>query len=284
VDVYHRGQVFFRSKTMSALIGPDGYAGYDLLAWALKAGDAFQIQVIAWFEYGLMAEPNSVFGQWASAHGWTLGALHNVSWLDPRQPQVLGFLAGILADAWIGYSTLGLAAVQLDDHFASPAALPLSPNVTMVTVHDMNEAMRTVSLALQSLTCPFRCAKLTLSPAPLDFALTQYHVNWTVWLQQGWVSAVVPQLYRTTLGSFQAALNATMDVLLTTGVCSLMHAVGIRVDGSGPATNWSDVVGMWRTVRTQTADATGVSVWFAHGIAELYPTQFRCLWMDSGCS
>jgi len=52
-------------------------------------------------------------------------------------------------------------------------------------------------------------------------------------------------------------------------------AAGIRVDGSGAPTPWTDVNNM---IWYSNINSRGCVVWYAHGIIELYPDHFEHVW------
>ena len=97
------------------------------MQWALDAGKFFDIEIYAWFEYGLMTSYGSInneFAHYAQEKGWILGQYNNAFfWMDPEKIEVLQFLAGIMKDAIVNYGPKGLRGVQLDDHFATPIGL-----------------------------------------------------------------------------------------------------------------------------------------------------------------
>jgi uncharacterized lipoprotein YddW (UPF0748 family) len=105
--------------------------------WALVAGEELNIEVFAWFEYGLMSSygvMNNAFALYAEQQGWHLGQSSGFFWLDPTITDVLTFMAGIMNDALSLYTSHGLLGVQLDDHFSTPTKLGRHAS-------DMNSAM-----------------------------------------------------------------------------------------------------------------------------------------------
>ena len=141
---------------------------------------------------------------------------------------------------------------------------------------------------------------LSLSPSTLDQALNTYNVDWNRWGELNYFDEVIPQLYRTSFASFQDAFEQTVSG--TSAATQLRwSACGLRVDGSGDPTQWDDVSLMIKYCNTGGGSSSafdtgesaaagsereggyevhplGVSIWYAHGILELYPEEFKALW------
>ena len=53
VDVWNNGVTYFNSSTMREIAGGSS-VGQDVLLWTLTAANELGIEVVAWFEYGIM--------------------------------------------------------------------------------------------------------------------------------------------------------------------------------------------------------------------------------------
>lgn len=266
VDVWNQGKIYFLSPTMQSVIGSSGI-GADYLAWTLAAGNSLGLEVYAWFEYGLMCsygEINNDFAHYAQANKWIIGQESGFYWLDPRNADVLSFTRGIMMDAISGYTSLGLKGVQWDDHFGTPVSLGR-------TISDMDNAMKYMSDAVKSSTTK---SIMSLSPSTLSTSKGTYNVDWNKWGDLNYYDEVIPQIYRTTYDSFKSEFDYTLSVA-SSATLKKWTAAGIRVDGSGSPTPWSDVNNM---IWYSNAKGRGASVWYAHGILELYPSQFQNIW------
>lgn len=271
VDVWNQGKVYFESATMNALLpSGTGFSGKDTLSWALDAAKSLggDLEVHAWFEYGLIAAYGSInndFARKATDNQWILGQEGaGFIYMDPENQDVLNFLVGIFSDCWETYSKNGLRSIQLDDHFSSPVSLGR-------TTQSMTSAMEYVRKGLSKIG-----ATLSLSPSTLDQALNTYNVDWNQWGTLQLFDNVTPQLYRSDFHSFRKAFDDTCDgVSNETKV--LWKASGIRVDGSGAPTPWDDVQ---QSIEYAARKDNGACIWYAHGILELYPTQFQALWTE----
>lgn len=286
VDVWNQGTVYFKSPTMSALMAGQNCSsncggGDDHLRWAVDAGRELGVEVFAWFEYGLMAAYGSInndFARYADKNGWILGNYNNFLWLDPASDDVVSFLSGLLQDAALGYGIEagGLRGVQLDDHFAAPTAL------TGSDLNVMDEAMKSIREDWNAATGE-QGMQLSLSPNPLDTSVASYNVDWNQWAAWGLYDEVVPQLYRTSFTSFKAVYDGTVAATCPQAQAK-WAACGVRVDGSGAPTPWTDVqamIGYCSAAAGQLSGGRGTAVWYAHGVLDLYATEFSELWSAS---
>jgi len=227
VDVWNQGRTYFNSPAMLKLVGQGGIAT-DQLSWEVKYAKQNGLQVYAWFEYGLMAaylEVNNDFARKAQSLGWISGNAYNFVWLKPI-PDVINFLADIMLDSIRNYKIDG---VQLDDHFAWPTSLAgNNPN-------SMTTAMQTIFNRIRAVSS----LPISLSPNTITEALSKYNVDWVKWGNMGIYSEVAPQLYRSDYASFQKELDYTLK-----NTPSSLHTymlAGLRCNGSGPNTPWSEL-------------------------------------------
>jgi uncharacterized lipoprotein YddW (UPF0748 family) len=183
VDVWNNGVAYFNSPTLKSFAGDDSVLGNDVLAWTLAAAALLNVQVLAWFEYGLMASYGDLSNKFASvadSRGLILGQADNFFWLDGRKAEVQQLLLGMLVDAQAGYGSSGLMGVQLDDHFAFPVALGGS-------AADMTSIMQTIHNGFHA---RFPSSLFSLSPATVDMALQKYAVDWVSWMNADYFSEV----------------------------------------------------------------------------------------------
>lgn len=263
LDVWNQGKVYFNSSTMANLVGTAGL-GTDQLSWGVANARQNGLQVFAWFEYGFMSaygSPDNAFAQYAQQQGWQLGTTSNgFVWLDASNPSVVNFLGNIMADAVNNYN---LDGVQLDDHFAYPVELAGSNTGVMTTAA---EGVRKIVRGVSS-------ASLSLAPNPYSTSVNSFNVDWVKWADLGLFSEYAPQLYTSTFSSFQTDLSETLSAAPSSLDQYLI--IGLRCDGSGGSTSWDDLSQM---ISTTASNNLGVSIWYANGILNTYPSQFQTVW------
>jgi len=266
VDVWNQGTVYFNSSTMASLLGQGSAAqGRDLLRWTLEAAAGLDMEVIAWFEYGLTCsyqDLSNVFAAAVNKKGWVLGLHNSFYWMDPANPEVEAFLNGIIHDAIVGYSELGLKGVQLDDHFGTPVELgrtQASMNALMLSIHNNVQAAGSF---------------FSLSPNTLNVSNDTYNVDWNSWGSNKWYDEVIPQLYCLDYNTFASVFDDTWTSISSV-TRSLFIASGVRIDGTGAPTPYDDVNKM---IQLSKSFDVGTSIWYSHGILEIYPTEFGIVW------
>uniref|UniRef100_A0A7S3ALU9 Uncharacterized protein n=1 Tax=Haptolina ericina TaxID=156174 RepID=A0A7S3ALU9_9EUKA len=113
---------------------------------------------------------------------------------------------------------------------------------------------------------------MSLSPAPAAFALDHFRVDWLGWARDGLFTEFVPQLYTPSSATFGQELREAMSAMPPN---STNLIAGVRVDGSGDPTAWTEVS---RMLDLAAASDVGVAVWYADGILNLYPHEFQERW------
>jgi uncharacterized lipoprotein YddW (UPF0748 family) len=230
------------------------------------------MEVVAWFEYGLMAAYASVssnqFALEAQSRGWLLGQYNNYYWMNASMMDVQEWFISVLHDALDLYVPLGLRGIQLDDHFGYPVSLGGSTTV-------MNSFMHRVHTMVELFRVRHRnTLLLSLSPSILSMSLGTYSVDWDLWGEHKLYDEVIPQLYRSDINSYTSIFQETIASISAT-TKSLFTASGIRVDGSGSSTPESDVSEMMQYTNDY---GIGNCIWYARGILETYPNAFPMEW------
>ncbi|XP_070539376.1 uncharacterized protein [Ptychodera flava] len=258
VSVWHNGLVYFNSPTMTNLIGSAGFAR-DSLQWAVDEAKKNGMEIYAWYEYGLMASwggPDAnAFSRYARDNGWVRGEARGWTWLIASHTDVLYFMSDIINDAINNYP--GLDGVQLDDHFAQPSEFGyLRGTMTTAAEHVLKNVPQ---------------GMVSLSPSPMDWSRDNNNVDWEQWYKDdiGFFE-YVPQLYYTTYSAFSSELTKTINRLGKDWLLS-----GIRVNGSGAPTAWSEVVQMLDRCH---AEGIAYSIWYSEGVLDTYPSQFKNYW------
>lgn len=254
VDVWNQGTVYFNSPTMQGF-SPSSQ-GRDILSWAVSAGRSTNIEVYAWFEYGLMASYgslNNAFAQQAQQKGWILGQYNNFYYMDPTSGAT-EFLGRLMNDA--GAYGVG---VQLDDHFACPTTFSVCSTEVML------QAAKTVFSASS--------ARHSLAPMPYPDCVRDYAADWKQWLEYGYFGETIPQFYYTSASTFENSVDYNVQEIGYT-IADKMSC-GIRVNGSGSPTAWNEVEGM---LNYADQNGYGSVIWYADGIIGVYPNQFKQYW------
>ncbi|MBD0335616.1 MAG: glycoside hydrolase family 10 protein [Cyanobacteria bacterium Co-bin13] len=206
----------------------------DLLQELVGLARTRNLSVIPWFEFSFMAPANSPLAQrhpdWLTqkrgsspqAKLYQEGR-HTRVWLSPFHPQVQQFILDLVAELMANYDVDGL---QLDDHFGLPVEFGYDPYT--VALYQREHGGRTPPANPQDpewmrwradkisrfLERVFRVVKthrpnavISVSPNPARFAYSRYLQDWPRWEQEGYVEELIVQVYRDSLGSFNAVLQ-----------------------------------------------------------------------------
>ncbi len=130
VDVQYQGATIYPSAVMAAAGGPEQraeFSGRDPLQEAIEIGHRFGLEVVAWFEYGLMAHTHpsdsTDRGPLLAAHPSWVAIRRNGSsvvanengyfhWLDPAHPEVVSFMEELFAE--VAARCPGLDGIETD--------------------------------------------------------------------------------------------------------------------------------------------------------------------------
>jgi autotransporter-associated beta strand protein len=299
VESFKAGYTNFTSPTLSAFTGSPSLnpslAGRTLLNETRTAAANAGLVHGAWFEYGLMAEYGSPSNPLAvkcrdatwtvgttSGTGWLLqdsagdytNSSNNFVWMNPLVPEVRNLIKGIVVDA---INQFDLQIVQFDDHLAWPVQFGFDDYTKAVYKQETNRNLPTNYLdsnfrtwrqgktqaLFEEIAAAAKAAKpsviVSLSPSTASFSSSNYCADWTKWL--GSTDEVLPQVYRSTYGSFATDWAAQITA---SGTFRPELAAGLRLLGTGSATPWADL--QQQLDRTRTDGALGHSIWYSEGV------------------
>ena len=275
LDVWNNGKIYFNSTTMNNIL-PDG-SGYsfDALSKYIPMASKYNIKVIAWFEYGLMTSyggVNNAFAVYAQKNNWLLGEFNNFYWLNPSNNDVISFLVGILSDAINNYPHL--YGIQLDDHYACPSGFSICNR------NLMNSITNDITTQLDNMNSG---KILSLSPSTYSYSYNTLNIDYIHFMKEQYFTDYVPQLYYSSYSTFETNLQDLINTMyndLGSSFAQFIYnnelEIGIRVDGSGGTTTWTNVNNM--IYYTQNTKHLGAVIWYCDGILNLYYSQFKNIW------
>jgi len=227
-NVWSRGTTFHRSsfapmEPALAKANPD----LDPICRFTDAAHRRGMQVIPWFEYGLMEPADAEVVQrqpeWLlqKRDGSTTMELHGkpMVWLNPAHPGVRRRFIGLVSEL---VRRCGLDGIQLDDHFAWPVAFgydatsrELYRSETGREPPDDHTDRAWMRWRRQQLTGLLRELRRTLprptvislSPGPFRSAYNLWLQDWELWALGGLIDDLVVQNYAYSLAGFAKDLN-----------------------------------------------------------------------------
>jgi hypothetical protein len=232
----------------------------------------------------MITQQSAINGQ--TVQGWLLqdqqgrygNASNGFAWMNPAVPQVRQLLINLTLEAVRRYDIDG---VQLDDRLAWPREFGWDATTAAyyfaetgrnlpTNVSDANFRSWRQSKVRLFATELYNALKgedpnllVSVSPSVIGFSDTQYNAAWGEWVSSGLFDEYVPQVYRSTIASFQSELPANVAPFVSADREDDM-VVGIRFNGSGGNTPLADVQQMITTVRnTAGGMLSGHSIWYS---------------------
>lgn len=240
-NVWSRGYTFHRSRFAPiepALLKAGG--NLDPICRLTHAAHRRGMQVIPWFEYGLM-EPGDAdvvrrHPDWVlqRSDGSALFAMHGANlqtsplrdlrvWLNPAHPGVRARFIGLIAEI---VQRCAVDGIQLDDHFAWPVELGYDPFTRDLyrsqtgreppsdptdrswmrwRRQQLTGLLRELRGELNRVAA--RRTVISLSPGPFRFAYNQWLQDWELWALGQLIDDLVVQNYAYSLQGFAKDLN-----------------------------------------------------------------------------
>ncbi|MEM1444791.1 MAG: family 10 glycosylhydrolase [Planctomycetota bacterium] len=303
IESWKAGSPQFVSESWDNLTGFTS-ANQRVLERAVIHAHRQGMATVAWFEYGFAVEfagsgATRVFtslGREAERRGWMLEDINGqyansadgFAWMNPALPEVRQFLVDLVVDA---VRDQDLDGIQFDDRLAWPTTLGydattqaivrdrLGFNASVTSSAYRNElaVLRNESLDLfvDELHTAVRAVDpdvwIGLAPSVNGFSQANYTADWPKWVAQGYFDEVVPQVYRPTIGSFNASLPSNVSPFTSTnreddGV------MGLRFNGSGSDTPLSDLLSMITSTRNAAnGELGGHSIWYSDNVVDFAP-------------
>ena len=231
-NVWSRGTTFHRSRwaTMEPALRQSG-AQHDPICTLTQAAHRRGLQVIPWFEYGLMepadAEVVQQHPEWVlqKRDGSSTVLMHGkpMVWLNPAHPGVQQRLLGLIGEI---VQRCKVDGIQLDDHFAWPVELGYDPFTRALYQQEtgreppdnhtdrawMTWRRHKLTALLRQLRTTLRSnglgsAYVSLSPGPFRFAYNVWLQDWEIWALGHLIDELVVQNYAYSVKGFERDLQ-----------------------------------------------------------------------------
>ena len=207
-----------------------GLQGQDVIGELIQAGRRRGLVVLPWFEFGLMAPPDSEIAKqhrsWLTQKrdgGLTsISAAGEVVWLNPFRPEVQQLITDLVLEV---VSQYGAEGIQFDDHMSLPREFGYDPFTVELYRKDTGKAPPAnpddpawvkwradrLTAFMQRLSQAIRAARpgaiISISPNYYDFAYKLQLQDWRRWVQTGIADELLIQIYRPDLASYLPQLS-----------------------------------------------------------------------------
>lgn len=269
--VWQRGFTLYESAIAQSFIGssviPDrNFENRDMVAEVITEAKSHNFRVIPWFEYGLMAPPNSPLAQkhqnllTLDSRGEQIRLKSHDSnkpdaqvWLNPCQLDVQKFIVDLIAEFVRKYPEID--GIQLDDHFGFPVELGYDPFTQNLYKQEnsgikapqnhtdtwIDWASSKVTQLLKQVSDAVKSEQpnclVSISPNPQGFSKKYYLADWKLWVQEGLASEIVLQVYRSNLLAFaneiskQEVIEACQHIPVSIGILAGVktHSVDLNL-------------------------------------------------------
>lgn len=318
IEALKAGYSQFPSATLQAFTGWNRHPNLgpvrDLIDETVIQAHRNNMAAVAWFEYGFAASfagANTTFASGplanaANQRGWLLkdqnGQFTNsqtsFQWMNPAVPEVRQLLIDVVVEAVTQYD---LDGIQFDDRLAWPTTLGYD-STTRAIVNQRagfnvpvgsstynnwlgivrNEALDAFVAELHSaVRAVDPDVWIGLAPSVNGFSQQNLTADWPKWVQQGYFDEVVPQVYRSSLSSFNASLPSNVSPFTSTNREDLA-VMGLRFNGSGSDTPLNDVLGMIQATRNAAnGELAGHSIWYSDNVVD-FAAQLEAFYDASG--
>jgi uncharacterized lipoprotein YddW (UPF0748 family) len=295
-NVWSRGTTFHPSRwaPMEPTLARTN-PGLDPICRLTTAAHRRGMQVVPWFEYGLMepgdAEVVRRHPEWVlqRSDGSALYAMHGASlqtsplrdlrvWLNPAHPGVRARFIGLITEI---VQRCGADGIQLDDHFAWPVELGYDdytrnlyraetgrePPADHTDRFWMRWRRQQLTGLLRELRGQLRQASgarrtvISLSPGPFRFAYNQWLQDWELWALGGLIDDLVVQNYAYSVKGFANDLD--QPALVKARSWGLPVEIGILA-GFGSRT--PDMATLEQKVRLSAQRGHGVIYFYWEGL------------------
>ena len=253
------------------------------------------MQVIPWFEYGLMEPANAEVvrrnPEWVlkRVDGSSLYAMHGANlrtsplgdlrvWLNPAHPGVRARFIGLIKEI---VQRCGVDGIQLDDHFAWPVDLGYDDYTRALHKAEtgrepprnhtdrywmkwrrkkLTALLRELREELKEVSGPRRTV-ISLSPGPFRFAYNKWLQDWEIWALGGLVDDLIVQNYAYSVKGFAKDLD--QSALVKARSWGMPVEIGILAGFGGRTT---DMKTLGQKVRLAARRGHGVIYFYWEGL------------------
>jgi uncharacterized lipoprotein YddW (UPF0748 family) len=227
--VWNGGMAYYPSQVSEGRQLQDftyrGLQGQDIVAELVAAGRARGLRVIPWFEFGLMAPPDSPLARrhpdWLSRRRdgglSSVSAAGEVVWLNPFRPEVEQLITELVLEVVTQYDADG---IQFDDHLSLPREFGY--DATTVALYRKDTGREPPVRVDDPAWVKWRADRLTafverlgkavrrarpgaiisIAPNYYDFAYKLQLQDWRTWVRRGIADELLIQIYRPDLSSY----------------------------------------------------------------------------------
>ena len=235
VVTWNKAATMYRSQVMDSLFNQPidpVYGERDPLQEIIEEAHALDIKVFAWFEFGFSSGFKSngglipdKFPQWASRdQQGNIAEKNGFEWMNALHPEVQEFMTALVLELVENYEVDG---IQGDDRLPAMPSNAGYSDFTKNLYADEHGGNYPPEYAKDYEWIQWRAQKLSeygkalyakvkaadpncivsMAPSIYPWSEENYLQDWPVWVNQGFVDLIIPQLYRYDIESYKKLLQ-----------------------------------------------------------------------------
>lgn len=300
VEVWKNGYTQYPSAVLKKTVGVDRHPGLkgsrDLLNEVVTEAHRNRLACVAWFEYGFMAAHDGTdnellrkFPHWMTRtrDGKLISSQNPFVWMNPMRPEPQQLLLDLIYEVVRRYPVDG---IQLDDRIAWPTSMGYDDYTveayaaeTGTLPPDNAKDPRWVQWRSNRVTqfakrLHDEMAKLapelivSISPAVYPWSKENYACDWPEWLNRGWMTEFIPQVYRPSAAAFESEWKHQKTFAPNAGNRLL---AGIMVESEGKPIAWSEL-------KQKLDGVEGHVLWFSRAVLGTHAKQLEGYYATRG--
>lgn len=264
VVVWNRGHTLYPSDIMEDTFGVKilpRFSKFDFLKALIEEAHRHNIKVHAWFEFGFSSSYKKADGghilrkkpHWKAIdnHGH-LVSKNDFQWMNAFHPEVQDFLLSLIEEVLDKYDVDG---IQGDDRLPANPSTAGYDSYTLSVYKNEHNGTSPPQDYTDANWIKWRAKKLDLfakkiyetvksknpntmvsmAPSIYPWSKEEYLQNWPTWVENGWVDAIIPQIYRYNITTYNEALRSNLDFVSDENRSKFIPGVLLKVDDYSPS-------------------------------------------------
>ncbi|MEM9142013.1 MAG: family 10 glycosylhydrolase [Bacteroidota bacterium] len=264
VVVWNRGYTLYPSAVMQQEFGQKvapRFANRDILRELTQEAHAQGLKVHAWFEFGFSSSYQEADGGHIlrSRPHWKaidpkghLVSKNGFQWMNAFDPEVQDFLLSLIQEviktydvdgiqgddrlpanpSTAGYDPYTVALYQKEHNGQRPPLDHTNPHWVNWRAQKLNDFAKKIHQTVKDINAK---VVVTMAPSIYPWSKKEYLQDWPNWVRNGWVDAIIPQVYRYDIKAYTQTLDANLKFMPTGSPIPFVPGVLLKVDDYAPS-------------------------------------------------
>lgn len=264
VVVWNRGYTLYPSTIMEREFGKKvapRFADRDMLKELIEIAHTKGLKVHAWFEFGFSSSYQEADGghiltkkpSWkAIDNEGNLVSKNGFQWMNAFDPEVQNFLISLIQEVMENYDIDG---IQGDDRLPANPSTAGYDELTVSLYKGEHDGKAPPKDYRDSLWIDWRAKRLnlfakrvyetvkqikpnisvTMAPSIFPWSKEEYLQDWPAWVENGWVDAIIPQVYRYDIKAYTTTLDTNLEFMPKNTKTELIPGVLLKVNDYTPS-------------------------------------------------